>query len=478
MKNMLEELLNASVKKISPEEKMIVEKAFFFAEKAHAGQKRLSGEPYFTHCLATAKSLAKMGLDTETIAAGLLHDVPEDTPHSLEEIKKEFGANIAFLVSGVTKLGQLKYRGQERETESLRKMFLAMAEDIRVVLIKLADRLHNMQTLQFLPEAKRERIARETLEIYAPIADRLEMGEFKGELEDLAFQYLHPEEYRKLLADSAPFYKNLTEYLEEIKPEILAKLKEDDLAPISMGSRTKHLWSLYKKMQKEGGLDKVYDIAALRLIFHEVDECYQALGIIHTMFRPLPGKIKDYIAVPKPNGYQSIHTTVITPEERIIEIQIRTRKMHEEAEHGIAAHWAYVAQGKPDTGGLLNQNKFSWVKQLKEWQKNSGGEDFIESLRIDFFKNRIFVFTPRGDVIDMPEGATPVDFAYAIHSDIGNHCAGAKVSGKMVGLDYQLKNGEVVEIITQKNKKPSNGWLDFVKTSEARTKIKSSMRQR
>jgi len=365
----------------------------------------------------------------------------------------------------------------ERHVENLRKMFLAMAEDIRVVLIKLADRWHNMQTLEFLPPYKQQRIALETLEIYAPIANRLEMGELKGILEDLAFKYVYPKEYEWLVDQSKEKYEGLKSYLEKIKPIIIKELEKENITFVSVDSRTKHLYSLYKKLQRfDMNFNKIYDMAAIRIVVKNIVECYKVLGVIHKLYRPLPEKIKDYIATPKPNGYQSIHTTVFCPEGKIIEIQIRTEKMHEEAEKGIAAHWAYSEQGKPKIGGLSNLKKFSWVKQLQEWQRGvAGSSEFLESLKIDFFKDRIFAFTPKGDVIDLPEGATPIDFAYAVHTDIGNHCMGAKINEKMVTLDKPLANWDVVEILTAKNKKPSAGWLDFVKTSQAKSKIRVAL---
>jgi len=475
----IENFLKCSPRKLTPNEINLIKKAFEFSFNAHKNQKRMSGAPYFSHCYYTALTLLKMNLDAETVAAGLLHDTEDDAGIKNETIRQEFSDNIAFLVEGVTKLGKLKYRGIERQVENLRKMFLAMAQDIRVVLIKLADRLHNMQTLYALRPDKQVRIAQETLEIYAPIAYRLGMGELKGTLEDLAFKYVYPNEYKWIIKNSKQRYKDMQYHLEKMKNVLKKELEKNGILPISMHARLKHLYSLYRKLQRyDMNFDNIYDIAALRIIVKTKEECYATLGIIHKIRKPLPGRIKDYISVPKPNGYQSLHTTVFTTSGRIIEIQIRTPQMHEEAEFGIAAHWAYSEQGKPKKGGLVNQKKFVWVKQLQEWQKSvSGTEEFLESLKIDFFKDRIFTFTPRGDVIDLPEGATPIDFAYEIHTDIGNHCAGAKVNNKMVSLDTPLKNGDVVEIMIQKNKKPSAGWLDFVKTSQARTRIRSFLKK-
>ena len=469
----------------SLKDRELISRALDFAKEAHKDQKRFSGEPYIIHPFETAKILAHLGLDSSTIAAGLLHDVCEDNDGiDIRTIKKNFGEEIAFLVEGVTKLGELKYKGIEREVENLRRMFLAMAEDIRVVLIKLADRLHNMRTLNYVPSEKQKRIAMETLEIYAPLANRLGMGEVKGELEDLAFPYIYPEEYlktKKLLGEG---YKKKEEDLKIVREDLESELAKHNITKFRIDSRVKHIYSLFKKLQRESinwDINKVYDLIALRVIVKDIEECYKILGIIHGMWRPLPQKIKDYIAVPKPNGYQSLHTTVFASGGRITEIQIRTEKMHKEAEHGIAAHWAYTESGKPKSGGRL-QPKLAWVNQLVEWQKaltsskeesEEKAKDFIKDLKIDFFKDRVFCFTPKGDVIDLPEGATAIDFAYAVHSEIGNSATGAMVNGKFVSLGTILKNGDIVEIKTQKNKRPSIEWLEHAKTSLARKQIKS-----
>lgn len=472
----------------------LLTKAFEFAQKAHEGQKRFSGEPYFIHSYETAKTLANLHLDIATITAALLHDVCEDClitgekTHTDEKIIKErFGNEIAFLVEGVTKLGTLKYRGEEREVENLRKMFLAMAKDIRVVLIKLADRLHNMRTLQYVSQEKQKRIAMETLEIYAPLANRLGMGEFKGKLEDLAFPYVYPEEYKKIAEMIKDKRQEREKKMEKVKKELKEKLIKNDIKNFQIGSRVKHLYSLFKKLQRphiDMNIDRIYDLVAIRIIVNTVEDCYKILGMIHSMWRPLPHKIKDYIAMPKPNGYQSLHTTVFATDGQITEIQIRTEKMHEEAEYGIAAHWAYTESGKPDEGVKINP-RLVWVKQLVEWQKDlpvgkagpSQAKDFLETLKIDFFTDRVFCFTPKGDVIDLPEGATVIDFAYAVHSDIGNAATGAMVNNKFVSLDTILKNGVIVEIQTQKNKKPSREWLEHAKTSFARKQIKSALKK-
>lgn len=452
---------------------LLIKRAYEFAAKAHQNQKRESGENYIIHPLAVANALAKLNLDTPSVAAALLHDVLEDTKITEQKLEKEFGQEIAFLVQGASKINKIKFQGTERHIENLRKMTLAMAEDVRVILIKLADRLHNMETLQFLPEAKRKIIALETLEIYAPLASRLGMGELKGHLEDLAFPYVYPQEYQWLLKQTHEKYHEREKYLKKITPILKKSLNDEKVEDFQIQTRAKHYYSLFKKLQKyDMDFGKIYDLAALRIIVPTIEKCYLILGIIHQLWRPLPGRVKDYIAMPKPNGYQSLHTTVFCLDGKMTEFQIRTPEMHEEAENGITAHWAYSEIGKPIGGARVNE-KFAWVKQLKEWQNEiRGSDEFIDSLKIDFFKDRIFILTPKGDVIDLPEGATPIDFAYQIHSDVGNQCAGAKVNNKMVSLDYALNSGEVVEIINQKNKKPSSSWLDFAKTNEAKNRIR------
>ena len=451
--------------------------AFDFASDAHAGQNRASGEPYIMHPLATAQTLAEMRLDLPTIIAGLLHDVPEDTKVTLAEIDKNFGKEIARLVEGITKLGKLKYRGMERYAENLRKMFVAMSDDIRVILIKFADRLHNLKTLDALPPDKRFRIAKETLEIYAPIADRLAIGQIKGELEDLAFPYVYPEDYKWITEIIPREYKIKEKYLQEVKDKVRKKLVEENITidEISVQGRTKHLYSLYKKLLRphiNRDLSKIYDLIALRLIVPTITDCYAAMGTLHGMYRPMPGRIKDYIANPKPNGYQSLHTTVFTDDGEIVEFQIRTREIHEQAEYGIAAHWNYKEAG----GKLTNQN-LKWLNELVEWQKKVKDNDqFLQTVKLDVFQNRIFVFTPKGDVIDLPEGATPVDFAYHVHSSLGDKCVGARVNDQLVSLSHQLKSGDIVEIITDKNRKtPNADWIETVKTSMAKGKIRAAI---
>ncbi len=475
---------------LTEERKKLITEAYEFAKTAHAGQKRKSGEEYIQHSLETAKTLSLIGMGSKTIAAALLHDVPEDTTIPLSEIEKKFGKEIAQIVDGVTKLGKLKLRGSKEEVylENLRKMFLAMAADIRVVIIKLADRLHNMRTLEHLPPEKKERIARETMDIFAPIANRLGIGEIKGELEDLAFRYLDPENYEYAKNLEVKYYKETEKYINLAISELKKELLKAGIKVIKIYGRAKHLYRLFLKLKRyDMDMARIYDLVAVRIIVPEVADCYEALGIVHKKYRPMVGRIKDYISLPKPNGYQSIHTTVFGPEGRIMEVQIRTEKMHNEAEFGIASHWIYSEKEKKGwrqyffgRKGKVPEKELVWVKQLREWQEEIGRDDdeFFEGLKIDFFKNHIFAFTPKGDIIDLPEDATPIDFAYAIHSEVGNRAVGAKADGKMVPLDWQIKNGQVVEILTSKeSKNPSRDWLRFVKTSIARSHIRRQLKK-
>jgi len=467
--------------KFKTDEQKLLRAAYDFAAAAHAGQKRKTGEAYVGHSLAAAEKLAAWGIrDVTTLAAGLLHDVPEDTAKTLDDIQKKFGNEICFLVLGVTKLGRIKLRNQNDPAyiETLKRMVLAMAEDIRVVLIKLADRLHNMETIAALPRNKQEGIARETLEIYAPLAARLGMNEVKSQLEDLAFPIVHPKEYNKIVTLVRPKTENANYYIPRAKNEIEKILEIGRVDYLRVEGRPKHMFSLYQKLQRpeyEWDIEKVYDIVAFRIITESVDLCYAALGVIHQYFRPLRERFKDYIAVPKPNGYKSLHTNVFGPEGKYLEIQIRTHEMHNEAEFGIASHWAYVEQGKPRTGGMVGEKQYEWVRQLRDWQRDTieNAEEFMESLKIDFFKNRICVFTPKGDIKDLPEGATTIDFAFAVHSDLGIHCAGAKINGKIRKLDNKLKNGDVVEILEDKKAKVTRDWLKIATTSGARHKIRN-----
>ena len=462
-----------------------IRRAYDLAKKQHEGQKRQTGEPYFNHALQAAEFVAQWGLDQTTIIAALLHDVVEDTGYPLEKIRSDFGEEVVFLVDGVTKLGKIKYRGVERQVENLRKMILALSQDIRVIIVKLADRLHNMQTLNAVPPQKQKRIALETMEIYAPLAYRLGMQKISGELEDLAFPYIYPREHRWLIEHTKEKYEEREQYTEKVKPIILEAVKNSGVEVLTIDSRAKRYSSLYKKLLRyDMDIEKIYDLVALRIVVKSVADCYAVLGIIHNLWPPLPNRIKDYIALPKPNGYRSIHTTVFCVDNKITEIQIRTQEMHDESETGIAAHWAYEqVKGTEDyldkKSVTADKKELQWVQQLRSWQKDfSHPEEFLESLKIDFFKDRIFAITPKGEVIDLPSGATPVDFAYQIHTEIGNSCTGAKVNGKIVPLDYSLRSGDIVDIIIQKNKKPSESWLNFVKTSGAKGHIRAALRSK
>ncbi len=485
------DILKATTHPLSSGDQKLLTEVYHFAEKAHHGQKRKSGEAYISHSLHVAKILAEIGMDIKTLMAGLLHDVPEDTEVTLAEIEKNFGAEVAYLVSGITKLGKIKLHDSQKEyyIDNLRKMFLAMAQDIRVVIIKLADRLHNMRTLEYLPPEKQKRIARETMEVYAPIANRLGIGEIKGELEDICFMYMEPKRYAETKKIEETYLREGEEYMNRVVKLIRETLGKEKIRLTDISGRTKHPYRLYQKLKRhEMNISRIYDLIAIRIIVPEISDCYEALGIIHREYRPMVGRIKDYISLPKPNGYQSLHTTIFGPEGRILEVQIRTPKMHSEAEYGIAAHWMYTEQEQPGWRGFFFGKKppvttapkeLVWVNQLKEWQKEIGRDDkeFIEGLRIEFFKNHIFAFTPKGDIVELPEEATPIDFAYAIHSEIGDRATGAKADGKIVPLDYHIENGQVIQILTTKEKKkPSRDWLDFVKTSSARSHIKRELR--
>lgn len=467
------------------DDRALIERAFFFAARAHEGQKRFSGDDYISHPIAISLKVASFHLDAAAISAALLHDTVEDKGATLREIRKKFGPDVAFLVDGVTKVDRLKYQGAQRAAESMRKMFLATAQDIRVVIIKLLDRLHNMETIEYLPyPEKRLRIAKETLEIYAPLADRLGMWDIKAKLEDLAFQYVYPEEYTWTTQEVKNRIGHREDYLKKVIPAVKKELGKDGIRPLEVSARAKHNYSLWKKLSRyDLDWSRIFDLMAVRIIVAGLGDAYGALGIIHKNWRPLPGRIKDYIALPKPNGYQSLHTTVFCVDNQIVEFQIRTSEMHREAEMGIAAHWAWEEAGKPKHFEHLQSSKFSWVSQLREWQdsfrKNTRDSGkFLESLKIDFFKDRIFALTPKGEVIDLPEGSTPIDFAYRIHSDIGNRASGAKVNGKLVSFNYHLQNEDMVEILTQKNKKPSGEWLEFIKTTLARSHIRAALKDK
>ncbi|MBP7992062.1 MAG: bifunctional (p)ppGpp synthetase/guanosine-3',5'-bis(diphosphate) 3'-pyrophosphohydrolase [Candidatus Magasanikbacteria bacterium] len=452
----------------------LVRLAFDFANEAHSGQTRKSGEPYIIHPLSAAHYLADSKIDPTIVAAALLHDVPEDTTVTLEDIEKNFGADIAGMVRGITKLGKLKYRGVERYLENLRKMFIAMAEDVRVMIIKFADRIHNLSTLEHLAPQKRYRIALESLEIYAPIANRLGMDDMKGELEDLSFQYVYPKEYNRIKAIREEKLSGHEQYFEKIITHAKIELEKSGIKYLSVYGRSKRLYSLYQKLlRKNNEIAKVYDTFAIRIIVPTVADCYGALGILHTFWKPLKGRIKDYISQPKPNGYQSLHTTVFSDDGEVIEFQIRTQAMHDEAEYGVAAHWHY-----DEFGSRLPKREIKWAQELAEIQKDILNKlSDLEEMKVDFLQSRIFVFTPKGDVIDLPEGATPVDFAYHIHTKIGDKCTGVLVNDKMDRLDAELHNGDVVEIIVDKNRKgPNPDWAQFVKTHTAKLHIKDALK--
>ena len=470
---MLENLIKKIEKNCSKEEIELVKKAYEIANGAHKQQKRESGEPYIVHPVEVACILADMGMDADTIVAGLLHDVIEDTEYTYEDIEREFNKQIADLVEGVTKLGKIKYKSkEEQQADNVRKMLLAMAQDVRVILIKLADRLHNMRTLKYMPVEKQKEKAKETFDIYAPLAHRLGISKIKWELEDLAFRYINPNEYYSFVKEIAERRVERIAYIELIVNELKESLEGAGIKSDIEG-RPKHFYSIYRKMiKKNKTLDQIFDLTAIRILVDTVKDCYAALGIVHTMYKPIPGRFKDYIAMPKPNMYQSLHSTVIGPQGKPFEIQIRTFEMHKTAEYGIAAHWKYK-EGKTEQNNI--DIKLTWLREILEWQREtSDATEFMEGFKIDLFSDEVFVFTPKGSVINLPSKSTPIDFAYKIHTDIGNKCVGAKVNNKMVPLDYNLKTGEIVEIITSSNSKgPSIDWLNIVKSNQAKSKIKS-----
>jgi GTP diphosphokinase / guanosine-3',5'-bis(diphosphate) 3'-diphosphatase len=455
-----------------PDAKMdLVKKAYEFANEAHRGQLRSSGEPYMIHPTEVAQSLADLLLDIPSVVTGLLHDTVEDTHATLEQIESEFGKDIAQLVDGVTKLSKIRFKTtEEKQAENFRKMILAMAKDIRVILVKLADRLNNMRTLEHLPPAKQKLIAQETLDIYAPIANRLGISWIKIELEDLCLRYLHPDVYYKLAQKVSKTKREREKYNEDVSEILDEKLKEYDMHA-QINGRAKHFYSIYKKMERRKvDYEQVYDIVAFRIVVDNITECYKALGVIHAAYKPVPGRFKDYIAIPKANAYQSLHTTVIGPKGERIEIQIRTQEMHQIAEKGIAAHWKYK-EGRFDSRAHEN---VEWVNRLLEWHKDlSDPNEFLETVKIDLFDEDVFVFTPKGEVKQLSHGSTPLDFAYAVHTDVGNKCVGAKVNGKIVPLKYRLKSGDTVEVVTAASQTPSKDWLKIVKSSRAKAKIRS-----
>ena len=465
-----------SVKRYQPNaDTDLIRRAYELADAAHKGQKRVSGEDYIIHPLAVAKILTDLQIDDITISAAILHDVVEDTTHTLDEMRELFGDEVAMLIDGVTKLGRIQYKSkEEQQLESYRKMFLAMAKDIRVIMIKLADRLHNMRTLKYMREDKQKRIARETIEIYAPLANRLGISNVKWELEDLCLRYLDPKAYYDLVESVKQKRQERQAFIDEAHEQIVEKLEEAHITAEIQG-RAKHFYSIYKKMKRDQkDISEIYDLSALRVLVDSVKDCYGVLGIIHAMWKPLPGRFKDYIAMPKSNGYQSLHTTVIC-RGYPLEIQIRTFAMHKVSEYGVAAHWKYKEAGKSVGATREYDQKMSWLRQMVSLQHElDDPREYFEALKVDVFSDEVFVFTPKGDVVDLPKGSIPIDFAYRIHTEVGHHCVGAKVNGKIVPLEYKLKNGDIVSIITNKsNSGPSRDWLNIVASSETRTKIRS-----
>lgn len=471
---MLENLL-LRIEQYNPDADLkLLIKAYNYASSAHENQYRKSGEKYIIHPVEVAKILAELELDVDTIAAGLLHDVIEDTSATFEEIEREFNRDIAILTDGVTKLGKLEYKSKEEtQAENMRKMFLAMGKDIRVILIKLADRLHNMRTMKHMSPEKAIEKSLETIEIYAPIANRLGISKIKLEMEDLALRYLDPEGYYDLVDKIARKKAERDEYIQKVISEIREKL-DDSSIEADITGRAKHFYSIYKKMKSQNKeFEEIFDLMAVRVLVESVKDCYASLGLVHTIWRPIPGRFKDYIAMPKPNMYQSLHTTVIGPDGEPLEIQIRTWDMHRTAEFGIAAHWKYK-EGKINQEASDMESKLQWLRQMMEWQKEvSDPKEFMDSLKIDLFTSEVYVFTPKGEVIELPAGSIPLDFAYKVHSDVGNRCVGAKINGKIVPMNYKLQNGDLIEILTSANSNgPSRDWLNMVKSSHAKSKIR------
>jgi guanosine-3',5'-bis(diphosphate) 3'-pyrophosphohydrolase len=455
----------------------IVSRAYDYSVRAHEGQKRKSGDPYFIHPASVAGIITELRLDTASICAGLLHDVVEDTLVPIEDIEREFGSEVGFLVDGVTKLSKINFTSKEdRQAENFRKMVVAMARDIRVLLVKLCDRLDNMRTLDFMNAESQERIARETMDIYAPLANRLGIARFKGELEDLSFRYLDPQSHHDLVAKVSKTKRERDRYIADVSKTLSSRLAEQGF-PADVTGRAKHLYSIYRKMKlQECDFEQVYDVIAFRVVVESVADCYATLGVIHSKWTPVPGRFKDYVALPKPNMYQSLHTTVIGPGRERIEIQIRTHDMQRVAEHGIAAHWKYKEK---ISGGVdpKDAERFGWLRQLMEFQKEmKDPAEFLESVKVDLFADEVYVFTPKGDVRVFPRGATPVDFAYAIHSEVGDHCSGARVNGAIVPLRYKLRNGDVVEVMTSTQQHPSKDWLDYVVSGRAKSKVRAYLR--
>lgn len=455
-----------------------IEKAYLFSERAHEGQIRRSGEAYISHPLAVAGILADLKLDIDSLVTGLLHDTVEDTAATIEDIKREFGETISHLVDGVTKISKMKFRtSTEQQGENIRKMIVAMGKDVRVILVKLADRLHNMRTLNHMPYEKQAKIAQETLEIYCPLASRMGISSLKIELEDLSFRFLRPDMFYQLTQQVEKKQKDQSAYIHEVQKMILRELDRGGFKNVQIQGRSKHLWSIYRKMQSRNiDYEQVYDVLAFRVIVGTVSQCYEVLGLMHSLYKPIPGRFKDFIAMPKQNNYQSLHTTVIGPGGERIEIQIRTHDMHLVAERGIAAHWKYKERGRKITEDTSEQ--FNWLKELVSLhQQVRNPDEFLDTIKTDLFESEIYVFTPKGEVREFPEGATPIDFAFAVHTELGNRIVGARVNGKMVPLKHQLQNGDTVEIVTAKNQSPSKDWLKFCVTNKAKTKIRAFVKE-
>ncbi|RQD75459.1 bifunctional (p)ppGpp synthetase/guanosine-3',5'-bis(diphosphate) 3'-pyrophosphohydrolase, partial [Desulfonatronospira sp. MSAO_Bac3] len=473
----INEILDKVSGYLSGPDQALIQKAYVFSASAHAGQIRLSGEPYLSHPLEVSDMLADLHLDADTIAAGLLHDTVEDTKASLEEVRDQFGEEVARIVKGVTKIGKMSFDSKEEaQAENIRKMILAMADDIRVILVKLADRLHNMKTLEHQSSFKQKAVAQETMDIYAPLANRLGLYRLKIQLEDLSLRYMKPDVYFQIQEGVNKQKVVGEQYIQKVCQNIEEILEQNSIEGRVSG-RMKHIYSIYHKMVQQGlSLDQVFDIIAFRVLVQSIKDCYAVLGLVHSIWKPVPGRFKDYISMPKANMYQSLHTTVIGPDGERIEIQIRTEEMHKMAEFGVASHWRYKEDGK-NRFKDKDAERFSWLRQILDWQEElKDPREFMASLRFDLFEDEVYVFTPRGEVKELPEGATPIDFAYMIHTEVGDRCAGAKVNGKLVPLNTVLKNGDTVEIITDPHRHPSRDWLRLVKTAKARTRVKQWIR--
>lgn len=477
----IDEFVEQVTEKYSKKDIELIKKAYEFSEKAHEGQVRRSGEPYIAHPLSVAAILASLSLDVSTVCTGLLHDTVEDTDVTYEDLKKEFGENIAHLVDGVTKLTQMKFRNtHEKQGENIRKMIVAMGKDVRVILVKLADRLHNMRTLNHMPYQKQARIAQETLDIYAPLASRLGIHSMKVELEDLSFRYAYPDMYYELAQKVAKKKKEREKYIDDVKKTLNQEIHNRSKVKFEVSGRPKHLYSIFKKMTMQNiEYEQIFDVLAFRVLISSIPECYEILGLVHSLWKPIPGRFKDFIAMPKTNNYQSLHTTVIGPGAERIEIQIRTHEMHLIAEKGIAAHWSYKEESKGgDAANKAAIDKFNWLRELiTVHQTTSNSDEFLENVKTELFDREIYVFTPKGEVKEFPDGSTPIDFAFSVHTDIGNRIVAARVNGKLVPLKYELQNGDNIEVITSKNQTPSKDWLNYTVTTKARSKVRAFVKK-